>query len=114
MSVNWSWKDKLGSCVLIQEHKGVKKKFKMSLYHANCLFAMIYHFKEDNKKMYQFQMFASDKKHFEVCLKDKLYKDDWFEYTKWKLNTYFKESIDIAKLLTKYGFKVELYYKEVK
>jgi len=64
--------------------------------------------------MYQFQTFASDKVHFERCLKDKCYKDDRFYYTSWKLNTYYKESIDIAKLLTKYSFKVQLYYKEPK
>lgn len=117
MAVTWSWKSKIGSCVYVQheiDNKYKNQKFKMNIYEANCLFAMIWEFKKDGKNMYQFQTFASDRTHFERCLKDKCYKDDWFYYTSWKLNTYYKQSIDIAKLLTKYGFKVQLYYKEPK
>jgi len=33
---------------------------------------------------------------------------------KWKLNTYYKESLTLAKCLTKAGFIVELFYKEAK
>ena len=40
-----------------------------------------------------------------------LFQDEWI---KWRLNTYFKDSISIAKVLAQAGYQVELYYEEIK
>ncbi len=117
MSVNWLWKEKMGS---IQWKTLDGKKISVNVYKGNCLCVMIHTFKENGKELYDFCGFFNDEEHLKKCIglsKDydgkttNIYKDEWL---KWKLNTYYKQSFSIAKLLTKAGFKVELYYKEIK
>ena len=64
--------------------------------------------------------FFNDITHLKKCvglMKDwkgelrNLFKDEW---VKWRLNTYFKDTFSIAKVLTKAGYAVELYYEEIK
>lgn len=117
MSVNWSWKDKMG-CI---RWKALDEKtINVNVYEGNCLCVMIYNFKSNGKAVYDFWGFFNDECHLKKCIglsKNydgkiiNIYKDEW---QKWKLNTYYKQSLNIAKLLTKAGFKVELYYKEIK
>lgn len=117
MSVNWLWKNKMGS---IQWKNIDGKKITVEVYQGNCLCVMIHTFKKDGKELYEFYGFFNDENHLKRCiglLKNydgticNLYKDEWI---KWKLNTYYKQSFTIANLLTKAGFAVELYYKEIK
>lgn len=117
MSVNWLWKDKMGS---IQWKNPNGKSVTVNVYQGNCLCVMIYTYKKDGKEYYDFFGFFNDESHLKRCVGlamdydgtiKNIYKDEW---AKWKLNTYYKESITLAKLLTKAGFKVELYYKEMK
>ena len=70
--------------------------------------------------MYSFNNYFNDIIHLKKCIglmKDhkgefrNLFKEEW---VKWRLNTYFKDSITIAKYLTQAGYPVELYYEEVK
>lgn len=145
MSVNWSWKHKMGEICVEQSHsipsandintKDVMK-FKVNLYHANCLFAAIYEYvdpeqlddKGKPKRLYQFYGFFADMDHLSRCIGLKpmecngekqyinLYdgKNSIDHWTKIRLNTYYKENLKIATAFTKAKFKVELYYQEPK
>lgn len=115
MSVNWSWKHKMGEVVIAQMHQNEVIKFKMNIYEANCLCAVIYEFEnEEGKKQYQFYSFFSDLEHLKRCLKDGILTNGADKWLKVKLNTFYKDSLKIAKELSKAKIKVELYYKEPK
>ena len=116
MSVNWLWKDKMGS---ITYHYGDHDPFQVNVYKGNCLCVLIYEYEENGKAMYSFNNFFHDLTHLKKCIglmKDyngelkNIFKGEWL---KWRLNTYFKDSMNIAKCLTQAGFPVELYYEEV-
>ena len=117
MSVNWLWKDKMGS--LIYKY-GDNEPFQVNVYKGNCLCVLVYEYEENGKPMYAFNNFFNDVIHLKKCIglmKDhkgefrNLFKDEWI---KWRLNTYFKDSLTIAKYLAQAGYPVELYYEEVK
>lgn len=132
MSVNWLWKNKLGSMTLVQTSPNdskIKKSFKLNLYAANCLGCALYEYQEvdkDGKKhdMYSFWGFWNDARHLSNCLGltgehkgDNIYNDPTGcgVITKVKLNMYFKkDALKIAELFALAGHKVELYYKEIK
>ena len=131
MSVNWLWKNKMGTIKLVQKHPSTKesRSFNINIYGANCLGALIYEYKEvdeDGKKhdMYRFWGFWNDAKHLSNCLGltgdhkgDNLYNDPYGcgVIAKIKLNMYFKkDALKIAELFALAGHKVELYYKEIK
>lgn len=116
MPVNWSWKRKIGTMYCKDENSN--SKYKLNIYQANCLGAIIYEYKDEETKqdMYRFNHFWNCENHLKRCLglckdEDDIY-EDWL--IKIKLNTFFKDSIKIAKLFARKGYKVELYYKEVK
>lgn len=128
MSVNWSWQHKMGE-LTVKSLKG--KNCKVNIYHANCVCAMIYEYKdkETNEDMYQFYGFFSDFNHLKRCIGlaptkcwdnstkknvityDNIYKNNW---VKLKLNIYYRDMLKMAELCAKAGYKVELYYKEPK
>lgn len=113
MSVNWLWKNKMGEITC--NRKGVGN-YKLSVYSGNCMCVMVYHYKENGEPYYTPHGFFNDAEHLKKCLglvlgHENIYGNEW---KKWKLNTYFKDSMTLAKLLTKAGYKVELYYKEIK
>lgn len=113
MAVNWQWKDKMGEITCNREGVG---KFKLSVYSGNCMCVMVYNYKEKGQKYYICHGFFNDETHLKKCLGlvdgcENIYKNEW---VKWKLNTYFRDSLKLAKWLTKAGFKVELYYEEIK
>ena len=128
MAVNWLWKNKLGTMTLVQSRPDTKEKhsFKITLYTANCLAALLYEYKdtETKKDMYRFWGFWNDAKHLSNCLGltgeykgNNLYNDPDGNgvITKIKLNMYFKkDALKIAELFATAGHKVELYYKEIK
>lgn len=106
-------------------------RFKLNMYSANCVAAIIYEYKEKDEEtgkvhnMYQFFGFWNDLDHLKRCLGlmksydgtcTNLYNgtEDWDNWTKLKLNTYYPEMIKVAALFAKAGHKVELYYKEPK
>lgn len=119
MSVNWSWKNKMGEFVDSYDQTA-------NLYEANCLAAIIYEWKETDeetkevKNMYQFGGFWNDKEHLERCvglrkryegIKENMYSD----CKAIRLNTYYKSSMDIAQCFARAkmpNFKIELYYEE--
>lgn len=117
MSVNWLWKDKMGSV----EYKCPNEQVvTVNVYKGNCLCVLVYEYEENGQAKYSFNNFFNDTTHLKKCIglmKDykgemrNLFKDEWL---KWKLNTYFNDSITIAKLLVKAGYAVELYYQEIK
>lgn len=127
MSLNWSWSHKMGEIVVEQSHSNPDVesgkdvlKFKVNLYHANCLCAGIYEYKdsESAKTLYQVYVFFLDADHMKRCLgltksTTNLFdgKNSCDKWVKIKLNTYYKECLVMAPILTKAGFKVELYYK---
>ena len=126
MSVNWSWKHKLGEVTLEQKKiDGKVYKYKINMYSANCLCALIYDFKEKDqetgkmKNMYQFYTYFGDIKHLKRCLGlTKEYEDNLCsDFKKVRINTYYcgkghKDLLQMAMLFTQVGVKVELYYKE--
>lgn len=114
MAVNWNWKHKMG--VITCYNKTSNSKYKVNIYSANCLGALIYEFKSNGKDKYEFWGFWLDKKHLKNCLGlaknyDCIYQDI---IIKIKLNTFYKDCIKIAEYFSKANIKVELYYKEVK
>lgn len=131
--VTWSWKRKMGE-IDITQHRGDDVLTGMlNIYRGNCLFVAIYEFTDDEgNEKYNFYTFANDVDHFKRCLglvstkkwsyaenkfvktKRNIYKDDADEWTCVRLNTWYKESLQIAKLLARAGIKVELYYDEPK
>ncbi len=120
MSLNWEWKNKLGSVKLVETFDGKPKRFKIDLYTCNGLFVACYHYKDDNgRAVYDLVNFACDKEHFKRCLGlvkgyENLYRKTYQYYTAWRLNTYFNEAWIIAELLIKAGFTVHLYSKPPK
>lgn len=117
MSVNWLWKDKMGS---VQWKTNNNKTLNVDVYAGNCLCVMTWSYKKDGKELYEFCGFFNDESHLKKCIGlakdsegklDNMYKEIW---GKWKLNTYYKETFTLAKNLTKAGYKVELFYKEMK
>lgn len=123
MSVNWSWKEKKGVMYFKQSHPTAGDfKFKVNIYGANCLGALIYDYKDEETKkdMYEFFGFWGNLEHLKNCLGLKkgynnIYNDKGFQVVlKVKLNTYYKNYLKIAECFSKAGIKVELYYKEIK
>mgnify|MGYP003409815299 CR=1 FL=1 len=105
MAVNWNWNSKMG-VITCKNNEG--KKYKVNLYQANCLGALIYEFKEDGKNMYCFHGFWNDKKKIKNLLgltkkyKDNIYKD---YVVKISLNTFYKDTFKIAELFAKANMK---------
>lgn len=134
MSVNWSWKHKLGTIDVVRKMPEGQKdiRFKLNLYAANCVAAIINDFKQvdpetgKKKDMYTFFGFWNDLDHLKRCLgltknydglRENLYKsDDTYgdTWVKIKLNTYYPEMIKVGALFAKAKHNVELYYKEPK
>lgn len=154
--LNWNWNYKIGEITVEQEINQKTFKFKVDIYEANCLFAVIYRFKSaDNpneeglifedannfknknkpvKEWFQVYAFFNDLKHLKRCLplfncridpkgdseESKLRASSIDTWTKIKLNTWFNsknspcDTMKVAEVLAKAGFKVELYYKEPK
>ena len=128
MAVNWNWKRKMGT---IYCKNSKDQKYKLNMYAANCLCAILYEYKDTETKenMYQFITFFNDFEHLKRCIGlaktqqynyetkkpesvyDNLFKNEW---KKIKLNIAYKDMAKMGELLAKAGFKVELYYKEVK
>jgi len=103
MSINWEWKDKQGSAEIYGKT--------VNLYHGNCLTIALNEWKDkDGTEKYSLHTFFADKVHLENMLKDGCLD----EYSNWRLNSYFPDSITIAKLLCKYGHTVTLYYEKPK
>ena len=119
MPVNWNWKHRKGIITFIDELEP-KKKYKCNIYCANCLGAIIYEWYDKEKKemMYQFMGFWSNEKHLKNLLGlTKEYKDNSYYKTRVKkirLNTFYKDNIQIAKLFAKAHIPVELFYFEKK
>lgn len=116
MSVNWQWKDKMGT-IQCSDYQG---DYTLNVYSGNCLCVLTYEYIENDVEKYTFHGFFNDLDHLKICVglkKDyngdlkNIYKDTW---VKWKLNTYFKDTLKIADALTKSGFAVELYYEVIK
>ena len=116
MSVDWNWKDKIGTV----ECKQNKQEYTLNVYLANCLCVLVYEYEKDGKRHYEYGGHFNDLQHLKVCIglkKDwqgkyeNIYKNLW---VKWKLNTFYKETFSIAKTLTQAGFAVELFYREIK
>ena len=113
MAVNWSWKNKMG-VLTCKDSSG--KKYKVNLYEANCLGALIYEYKSDGKEMYSFWGFWNDVTHLKNILglnkknEDNLYKD---VVVKISLNTYYLSNLKVAELFAKAKTKVEMYYKKM-
>ena len=116
MSVNWNWTDKMGTV----ECKNDEREYTLNVYLANCLCVLVYEFEKNGKSYYEYGGHFNDLTHLKACIglsKDwegkhnNIYKDLW---VKWKLNTFYKNTLSIAKTLTQAGFAVELFYKEMK
>ena len=116
MSVDWNWKDKIGTV----ECKQDDQEYTLNVYLANCLCVLVYECEKDGKRYYEYGGHFNDLQHLKVCIglsknwqgkKENIYKNLW---VKWKLNTFYKNIFSIAKTLTQAGFAVELFYKEIK
>ena len=130
MSVNWSWNNKMGE-ITVKQNGSKPCTYKVNIYHANCLCALIYEVPKSDQ--YMFWGFFNDRLHLQRCIGLKPYmgrnyethtrekmqdntyaKGNQHEWKKLRLNTYYKEMKIMAEDCVKAGFKVELYYKEPK
>lgn len=120
MSVNWSWKHKIGEITLSQRdgnNPSKKNYFKINMYSANCVAALIYEFKDPVTKTekYQFFGFWNDLKHLKNCLglsaghTVNIYNQEHNCFEKVSLNIHYKEMLKVAELFAKAGIKVDLY-----
>ncbi len=83
---------------------------KTILHPANCLFAEIHHFKNnEGEKCSALISFYVDTQHMERCLKSFPHHDKIYHF-----NTYYPLWKKVGGLLAKYGWQVKLYYKEPK
>lgn len=116
MSVNWSWKRKMGEMVFENQHPDFEKQiksgevdalFSVNIYEANCLGALIREFVDDEeldengkpKEKYTFWGFWNDLEHFKNCMGQgkrgsgysdgKTVYDAWYKLVKARLNTYY-------------------------
>lgn len=106
-------------------------RFKLNIYKANCVAAVVYEFKQKDEEtgkihnMYNFWTFWNNLNHLKRCIgliKDyngnysNLYNGsvDSDKWVKLKLNAYYKEMLTVASLFAKAGYKVEIYYEEPK
>lgn len=120
--LRWLWKNKMGELVIKMKTNEGEKTYKRNIYAGNCLFIVMseWHDKETDKDMYDINYFILDTEHLDKCLglkrnhegkKEDMYKD---EFVSMRLNTFFKESVTIAKHFAKAGHEVTLYYEEIK
>lgn len=126
MSVNWSWKHKRGE--IHYYAKCQKQHFKLNLYGGNMMFCILYVYKQMNQetnkleKWYNFITWFNDITHLKKCLSEnqnffnKLlvgHKNKIIRKFKLKINTNNdyedNEMLKVAKILVKYGYKVELF-----
>lgn len=124
MAVTWYWKEKRGEIHYYDQKQ--KQHFVLGMYGGNMLAAIIYRYKKKNEqtqkleKWYNFIVFINDIDHLKRLLNDD--KDCFRDLLlgkpllrKFKLNVTSKskyaneEMLKVAKLLAKYGYKVELY-----
>ena len=82
MSVNWDWKDKIGTI----EWTEYGRDYVINVYKGNCLCVFTHNYAEDGKKLYDFYGFMNDVEHLKRCIglaKDyegnfhNIYKDIW-------------------------------------
>lgn len=104
MSLNWQWNDKMGECIYDNGHTA-------NLYRGNALTIAINEFED---KTYSLAWFACDTDHMKNMLglnkgTDNCFKN--FGIDTLKLNTKYKETETIIKLLAKSRtpIKIELY-----
>lgn len=98
-----------------------KKTYTRNIYAANCLFAVISEWYDSEKAqdMYSVHYFINDTDHLKRCLGLKKNSDgekfDMYAdcFVSMRLNTFFKESVTIAKLFARAGHEVTLYYEEI-
>lgn len=99
MSVNWNWKDKIGT---------IKRgDTELSIYAgSNCLAVLLYEWEDK----YQFYNFFNDKTHLRNCLglskgyTENLFKEDWDKIT---FTSLVREAITMGTELIKAGYNVE-------
>lgn len=119
--LRWNWKNKMGELVIEMLTAEGKKTYTRNIYAANCLFAVISEWYDSGnaQDMYAVHYFINDTDHLKRCLglkknhegkKEDMYKD---EFVSMRLNTFFKESVTIAKLFARAGHEVTLYYEEI-
>lgn len=100
-----SYYEQIGEMTIQQgEHK-----FKIAIHNANCLAAFVYH-SNSEPMLY---MFLYDAAHAKRIVKNQgsLFGDKVLSV---KLNTFYPTSVTLMRTLTKCGYKVTCYYKEIK
>lgn len=125
MSVNWLWKAKKGEIIYKDTNKN--QTWKLEIFGGNMMCCFIYRFlkfneeTKKNEKWYNFFHWYNDLKHARRCFKDKkekplesfalgnhkVVKVKLFIENEWH-TTEINEWLHFAKLLTEYGYKVEL------
>lgn len=108
MSLNWQWKERIGSCTYVNGSKSF-------LYVGNAFLIALNEWEENGKNLYSLAWFAADKKHMENQLgltkewKKNSFND--FQITEFCLNTKYKETAQFIQLLAKAkaNVKIQLY-----
>lgn len=110
-----------GELAMDEKGRQVFNTFKVEIRQCNALAAFIYVYRKDGEVYHQLFTFFGDTQHMKNMMKDKalanskgvhhLFGDEVVEI---KLNTFYKECMQMLTLLTKDGYTVKCYYKEPK
>lgn len=111
MSVNWSWKDRVGTI----KWKQYDNTYNVSIYNANCLCCFLWEFLEGETEKYNFMGFFNDEQHAKNCFgltkdfKENLYKSEWLEV---EIDAKWCNVWKLAKLLAKAKIPVKIIDKD--
>jgi len=64
MSVNWQWKDKMGT-IQCSDYQG---DYTLNVYSGNCLCVLTYEYIEKDVEKYTFHGFFNDLDHLKICV----------------------------------------------
>ena len=118
--LTWNWNKRIG-VIAIKDPLDNKRR-SINIYKTNCLGALIneWYDKQEKKRMYQVVGFWNDEKHLKNQLgltkefKDDNYFKDTLNTIEIRLNTYYSDTMKVAKWFAKAKIKVVLFYQEPK
>lgn len=108
MSLNWQWNDKVGE---VTDERG----YTCNIYRGNAFMIAVNEYTKDGGDYYSLAWFFADERHAKNCLGlSKEYKENSpsdYNWTKFKLNTKYKETGKFIKMLAdaKAKVNIELY-----
>lgn len=104
MSIQWNWEHHMGK---VEVRCTDNSYLDLDIYHPNCWAVIIHNVSE---KEYRVVSFFIDREHAKNCIKAGVLDD----FRNWRLNTKYKDALELAKLLVKEGEAVTIYNSDSK